>query len=112
MNIADWFRSVAPQLAVEDPTVDEDENDPDIRSVVRITFNRPLTWAEREHFYEWHRYYDPVIGWVWKQYGKQLYISSSLDSRELVADIQDFVATEYLNVFPRAAYTIYPEVRV
>lgn len=90
--------------------------DPDdpilINSVVRLTLNRPLTWAERNHFYELFRYEDWMVGWVVKQDGKQLIVSSILDSRWLVEELSAFLEAEYLNVFPKSAYTIYPEVRV
>jgi hypothetical protein len=86
---------------------------PPLASKVRITFNRRLTWAEREDFRQ-------MVDFVFDNahYSFQsddpsiLYLESSADSREAVEGVQEYVAQRYLNVFPTAVKTIYPETRV
>lgn len=85
---------------------------PKPKAKIRITFNRKLTWSERE----------ALRAFVVEQDGLRTKFDTdgrlvaedfySDDSRDLCQLFQDFVATEFLNVHPKAVFTIIPEVRV
>lgn len=81
---------------------------------VEVQFNRNLTMAEREHFraavrdgseLRWH-------GGPNSPGGDRVSIDTDGDSRVLVEDVAEFVALDYLNLFPVAAKTVRPRVRV
>lgn len=80
--------------------------------VVEYTFNRPLTWSEREEFrfffdMEWYvehifRKKDPRVVTI---------TVLDIDSRELTSWVSIF-AEGLLNVHPVSAHTIHPKTRV
>lgn len=79
---------------------------------VRIRFNRPLTWSEREHFRLFVNN-NPVQKHHFNHEDpSELFITTSLGSREVVQRVQKFVAEEFLNIHPKAVKTITPKVEV
>lgn len=83
-----------------------------VQSKVRIRFNRPFTWSEREHF----RLFVNANGVVRHHFNhedpSELHITSTLGSRNIVERVSAFVAAEYLNIHPKAVKTITPKVEV
>lgn len=81
------------------------------QSKVRIRFNRPFTWSEREHFRQF------VIAEQVKHHfnhedPSELHITTSQGSRQIVEKVSAFVASEYLNIHPKAVKTVAPKVEV
>lgn len=88
-------------------------------TIVRIGFNRGLTWAERETF---RKAVESLRGYIehqWEQVTKgkkpmyvSLTFSHDTDSRKLVNDISNIVEWKFLNIHPVSAKTIDPETYV
>lgn len=79
---------------------------------VRIRFNRPFTWSERETFRDF-----VITERLMKHHfnhddPSELFITTHQDSRAIVKKVQQFVATEYLNIHPKAVKTITPKLEV
>jgi hypothetical protein len=84
---------------------------PVVRSKIRVTFNRKLTYSEREHLRATFvddsiklRFEKPDMLWL-KDFADD-------DSRELYAHVADFVERNFVNVHPVAVKTVIPEVKV
>lgn len=81
---------------------------------VKYTFNRPLTWSEREDLKEWLRLDDSYVDHLVERDNPSvvtLTYSDDMDSRDLTAIISDWAETT-LNLHPISAHTITPKVRV
>lgn len=83
-------------------------------SEIRVTFNRKLTWSERETFrieiskfagYSSHEFNSNNPAQV-------NVVFHTVDSRSVSLYVSVVVEHEFLNVHPRAVKTIVPEVRV
>lgn len=87
---------------------------PEDVSKIRITFNRQLTWSERETLRDWLFGFDEYINHEFTKggQGKVLIFESLFDSRDAAEIIQHIVAIEFLNIHPRAVKTLRPEVKV
>jgi hypothetical protein len=104
-EIAQWGKQFHPAGFVEEK--------PPMKSKVRVTFNRDFTWAEREDFRKMVEFVFDNHHYGFKSDEPSvLFIETSSDSRETVEAIQEYVAQRYLNIFPTAVKTIYPETRV
>lgn len=82
---------------------------------VEVEFNRALTMAEREHMRSVIRDADTELKWHGGPHspgGDRVTIETDVDSRAVVSDVAEFVASDFLNVFPTAAKTLRPKVRV
>ena len=83
---------------------------------MKMTFNRPLTWSERETF--WLNKIEDVEASFDKTGQKVTLVVPSNGmfaaemSRAIVKHVSEFVEKEYLNVHPKAAMTISPKVKV
>ena len=76
---------------------------PPTRSRIRIRFNRPLTWSERETLNQQSEdYYNEEF-----KFSKpdELFVESALDSRTLYESIAGFVEDNYVNLHPVAVRT-------
>lgn len=83
-------------------------------SEIRVTFNRKLTWSERETFRE---RISSFAGYYAHEFNNdnpaQVYVLFyDTDSRLVSRYVSVIVEWEFLNVHPRAVKTIVPEVRV
>lgn len=83
---------------------------------VKVSFNRPLTWSEREAFRKWinkrnreHEFVNDSSVVIWDF---TLDPTDDESTRRVTKDVAAFVATAYLNVHPRSAKSLYPEVIV
>lgn len=82
---------------------------------VQVTFNRVFTYAEREAFRDFLSggVTDTTFKWIGdKKHANRVILESSVDSRDLVADVSEIVEEKFLNVYPVAAKTIRPRVEV
>lgn len=73
------------------------------RSKIRIRFNRPLTWSERETFRDARDSdFDEEF-----RFGQQneLFLESALDSRTLYEEVAKFVEDSFVNLHPVAVKT-------
>lgn len=79
---------------------------------VRIRFNRPFTWSEREHFRQFVNRENLVKHHFNHADPSELHITTYQGSRIIVEKVSQFVAAEYLNIHPKAVKTITPKVEV
>lgn len=90
-----------------------------IQSRIRVTFNRPLTYSEREQF---RRDLTDDIDGFGVGNGLEVKFSGedvvwiadreSADHRDLFAGLSVYVAENYVNIHPKAVYTEIPRVKV
>lgn len=85
---------------------------PVVQSKVRIRFNRPLTWSEREHFRRFVNAEQIQKHHFNHEDPSELFITTNQGSRVIVEKVSAFVASEYLNIHPKAVKTITPKVEV
>ncbi len=98
-------------LFVTTETADE------VKTLIRVTFNRNFTWSERETFRnEFINDYIKNVGVTHKWLNKnvvQLEVNGAVDlSRALSEDVSNFVEHSYLNIHPKAVRTLSPQVHV
>ena len=83
-------------------------------SNIRVTFNRQVTWAEIETFRVEQAdivHLERLAGvslrnkWHFSEDREKLYISSTVDSRELFEYVADWAAKEVVNLHPTAVLT-------
>lgn len=87
---------------------------PKLQAKIRITFNRPLTYSERNTLWEWvNEAFDGVIKTRFSS-GDKLLVEDYADddSRGLYQLFADYVAKNFVNVHPVAVKTFKPEVKV
>lgn len=99
-----WWDEVLRWNGVGTPVVSE------VQSKIRVTFNRPLTYSEREHLRV------NILSDVKLRFegGSMLWVRdyASDDSRDLFNVIAKFVEKNFVNVHPVAVKTVIPEVKV
>jgi len=83
----------------------------EVKSKIRVTFNRPLTYSERE---QWRAAVETITEYQSKFTDPdKLYLESTKDdSRALYADVAEYVERHFVNVHPVAVKTFIPEVKV
>ena len=117
-SLADYFRSSEPTEAVEaEPTTTVANEPAQVEAVsVKVAFNRPLTWSEREAFRKFiskknreHQWNNDSAVVIWDF---DLDPCNDESTRKVTKDVAAFVATAFLNVHPRSAKSLYPEVIV
>jgi hypothetical protein len=83
------------------------------RTVVKYTFNRPLTWSEREELRNWLiddlDYVDHTVS---KNDRRVVTVTFSDTESRWLTDIISAFAETLLNVHPVSAHTIQPRVKV
>lgn len=105
-----------PQLEAPAP---EEETARKVKSRIRITFNRKLTYSEREQWRRdadlhgdvsngnirtWFNKNNPAIVWI------EDYVDE--DTRDLYEGAAEYVSTEFVNVHPKYVFSDIPRVRV
>ena len=107
--------------AVEQVEIDRKQKEvTPIQSRIRVTFNRPLTYSEREQFRRdltsndadafgvgnglEVKFSDEDVVWIADR--------ESADHRDLFAGLAMYVAESYVNIHPKAVYTEIPRVKV
>lgn len=115
-EINSWFKSPEASTVpvTEAAPVNHVDHDTDTAVEIRVTFNRDLTWSEREAFRQWTLekgylfiFHRPSVVFV-----ADALSDTEEETRELYEAVAEFVATQFVNVHPRAVKTISPEVIV
>ncbi len=90
----------------------EKVNDARVRTKIRVTFNRKLTYSEREQMRVDINSTDGWRGWFTEP--DKIYVENvdDDDSRGVFEDVSFYVETRFVNVHPVAVRTFTPEVKV
>jgi len=108
------FKTFTSEVA-EEPNVVPFEVGP--KSRIRITFNRKLTYSEREQLRADVEDYFEVSGIIVKsskKHSNQIWVNdyNDADSRTLFLGVAEYVEKNFVNVHPKAVYTEIPRVEV